>query len=507
VNQLPPELQVTVGQEDAMARLDELRAYMQIPDTRPLNIVGVGAGAWGSVFIGMLQKNYGLYDPMRQRVSVSIWRREGKIVGQKVAAQLLEVINNFPDVIRRLRENGSYIKYVEARVGDRELYADEVLRDGFCANMVSVPLCPLKVVTDLEEAVYNADIVINSIPSTETRAVFERIGKIWSQRNPDPSTWPLVVSLSKGVECTTEPTPHIMTPTGIIHEVSKLPINRLLYLGGPNIAQEVWEGKYATSRICGAEYNRRALAKFFRSPNFVVWDHPDVVTHEVMGGLKNVYAIGAGIISAATNHCATSMAVYFSNACAEMVFITHLLSQEPDYLAGPLLADTYVTLLKGRNAWYGEQLGSAELFPEDGAHVPGKGLIQGVSATEGFFELLSHEDVQVRHPQTGENVTPINLLPTLNALHDILSNDGTLDLTTRSPALRKRRSGREPSPAPRMVMDASLKRERALKSVEAFVNAMKDASASDPAQSLALSRLSEGQYFNASLTLPCFQDA
>ena len=49
-----------------------------------------------------------------------------------------------------------------------------------------------------------------------------------------------------------------------------------------------------------------------------------------------------------------------------MVFITHLISPNPEYLAGPLLADTYVTLLKGRNAWYGNKLGLGEIKPSDG---------------------------------------------------------------------------------------------------------------------------------------------
>jgi glycerol-3-phosphate dehydrogenase (NAD+) len=36
-----------------------------------------------------------------------------------------------------------------------------------------------------------------------------------------------------------------------------------------------------------------------------------------------------------------------------MIYITHLLVKEPEKLAGPLLANTHVILLKGRNAWYG----------------------------------------------------------------------------------------------------------------------------------------------------------
>ena len=73
-----------------------------------------------------------------------------------------------------------------------------------------------------------------------------------------------------------------------------VPIENILYLGGPNIASEIYNKEYANARICGAEKWRKPLAKFLRHPHFIVWDNSDLVTHEVMGGLKNVYAIGAG---------------------------------------------------------------------------------------------------------------------------------------------------------------------------------------------------------------------
>ncbi|KAA8491041.1 putative glycerol-3-phosphate dehydrogenase NAD(+) 1, cytosolic [Porphyridium purpureum] len=501
VDRETPAASGLLSEEEGMERLRDIRAFFDIPEDRPLNVVGIGAGAWGAVFMAMLEKQYGSLDPQRKLINVVIWRREGKTITTEVAAQLLETINSYPDVIRRLRKRGSYIKYVEARMGDRQLTADEILRDGFCANMIHLPLCPLNVVTDLEEAVWNADIVINSLPSTDARGVFERIGTSWKERDPNPEHWPVVISLAKGVECLTDPFPHILTPTSVLHSVTGLPQEKLMYLGGPNIAAEVWDGRYATSRLCGAEKYRKSLAVFLRSPNFVVWDHADVITHEVMGGLKNVYAIGAGIIAAATDRCATSMSVYFSNACSEMVFITHLLSPEPDYLAGPLLADTYVTLLKGRNSWYGEQLGRGLLFVEDGDSVPGKGTIQGVSATAGFYELLSHPSVEVKHPLTGEVVSPIDILPTLSALYKFLSGHDTVDLTPRSPApFKKNRTGKVP---PGLELDREGRVKRALEAVDDFVMAMKDASASDPSESLALSKLSHGEIYNPKL---CFAD-
>jgi glycerol-3-phosphate dehydrogenase len=74
-------------------------------------------------------------------------------------------------------------------------------------------------------------------------------------------------------------------------------MENILYLGGPNIASEIYNKEYANARICGADKWRKPLAKFLRQPHFIVWDNSDLVTHEVMGGLKNVYAIGAGEFS------------------------------------------------------------------------------------------------------------------------------------------------------------------------------------------------------------------
>mmetsp|Transcript_2088 Transcript_2088/g.6236 ORF Transcript_2088/g.6236 Transcript_2088/m.6236 type:complete len:477 (+) Transcript_2088:170-1600(+) len=439
--------------EELVQRADALRKALNVPPGKVLHVVGLGAGAWGSVFISMLQKQYRC---LKDKVKFSIWRREGKKLNLQVAGQILESINRDSEVIRRLKHKGRYLKYVDARLGDRTLSADEVLTDGFCENMLEMPLRPLTVVTDLFEAVWDADIIINSIPSTDIRSVFGKIGNVVKERERIP----IVVSLAKGVEFISKPNPHILTPSGMIHEASGIPRESIFYLGGPNIASEVWRGEYATARICGGEEAYRTpLAEFFRNSSFVVWDNPDIVNHEVMGGLKNVYAIGAGIIKAAAHNSATSMAVYFSNACAEMVFISHLITgvRDPVYLAGPLLADVYVTLLKGRNAWYGEQLALGTIKVIDGPYVPGKGLIQGISAVSNFHELLSDERLNVPDPLTGEKVLPITLLPTLSALQEVLTS------------AQKSTRGHVANPG------------------EYFLNRMKDDAATDPEKRLKIS--------------------
>lgn len=195
-------------------KLDEFRRFVGKADNDLLRIVGVGAGAWGSVFAALLQDNYGQF---RDKVQIRIWRRPGRAVDRATAEHLFEVINSREDVLRRLIRRCAYLKYVEARLGDRTLYADEILKDGFCLNMIETPLCPMKVVTNLQEAVWDADIVINGLPSTETREVFEEIGKYWKER----ITTPIIISLAKGIEAEIKPSPRIITPTQMINQASK----------------------------------------------------------------------------------------------------------------------------------------------------------------------------------------------------------------------------------------------------------------------------------------------
>jgi glycerol-3-phosphate dehydrogenase (NAD+) len=83
--------------------------------------------------------------------------------------------------------------------------------------MIDTPLCPLKVVTNLQEAVWDADIVVNGLPSTETREVFEEISQYWKER----ITAPIIISLAKGIEAALKPVPRIITPTQMINRASK----------------------------------------------------------------------------------------------------------------------------------------------------------------------------------------------------------------------------------------------------------------------------------------------
>ncbi|KAH0912873.1 hypothetical protein HID58_036194 [Brassica napus] len=84
------------------------------------------------------------------------------------AEHLFEVINSRDDVLRTWMRRYMYLRYVEARLADRILHADEILKYGFCLNVIKTSLCPLEVLKNMqEEAVRDDDIVFKGLPSTE----------------------------------------------------------------------------------------------------------------------------------------------------------------------------------------------------------------------------------------------------------------------------------------------------------------------------------------------------
>ncbi|RCV35004.1 hypothetical protein SETIT_7G204100v2 [Setaria italica] len=124
------------------------------------------------------------------------------------------------------------------------------------------------------------------------------------------------------------------------------------------------------------------------------------------------------MVTALTNESATSKSVYFAHCTSEMIFITHVLTEQPEKLAGPLLANTYVIFLKGHRVWYGQMLAKGELSPDMGDSLRGKGMIQGISAVGAFFELLSQPSLSVQHPEENKRVAPAELYPILKRLHN-----------------------------------------------------------------------------------------
>ncbi len=77
------------------------------------------------------------------------------------------------------------------------------------------------------------------------------------------------------------------------------PHHEVAALGGPNIAQEVFEGKKAGATLGYNETDAMGpLMRSIFSPGFLLECSPDVLGIQIMGALKNVMALGYGFLRA-----------------------------------------------------------------------------------------------------------------------------------------------------------------------------------------------------------------
>lgn len=162
-----------------------------------------------------------------------------------------------------------------------EAFVNALRRDG--ENKRYLPGVPLdqnlRFVSDIEEAVRDADIVVSAIPTQQFRASFSQYSG-WMR--PDA----ILVNLAKGIEIESGRT---------LSEVVNC--DRYVLLSGPTHAEEV--GVRHPSAIVAAS-DRPKLAKIvqdvFTNDHFRVYTSDDLLGVEIAGALKNVIAVAAGIV-------------------------------------------------------------------------------------------------------------------------------------------------------------------------------------------------------------------
>lgn len=139
----------------------------------------------------------------------------------------------------------------------------------------------LKIVSDLELAVCDRDIILVAIPSHSFRQVLKQIAPMISAQ--------VVVSLTKGIE---KDTFYFMSD--IIRQ--ELPEVAYGVLSGPNLAKEIMQGMPAGTVIASeSEQLRHAVQLALHSALFRVFASDDVNGVELGGALKNIYAIAMGM--------------------------------------------------------------------------------------------------------------------------------------------------------------------------------------------------------------------
>jgi glycerol-3-phosphate dehydrogenase (NAD(P)+) len=138
----------------------------------------------------------------------------------------------------------------------------------------------------IEEALGSAEFVICAVPSQRMRHNLKL-----SSPHFIPSA--ILVSAAKGLEAETGK----RMSQVIAEEGSSVSEDRICALSGPNLSTEIKQGLPATSIVAGKDMDvARKVQGLLDSPEFTVFVSDDLVGVELCGALKNVIAVGAGIM-------------------------------------------------------------------------------------------------------------------------------------------------------------------------------------------------------------------
>ena len=326
-----------------------------------MRISVLGAGGWGTTLAILL--HYNGHD-------VTLW----------------EYKNHYAKVLDRTRENKLYLPGIKI--------PDELV-----------------ITHSLPESCKNQHMIVIAVPTQFIRSVLHDL----KSANFKDTTF---VSVSKGIEIGT-----LMTVSQIIKdELKSISPSQIGVLSGPSHAEEVSK-KIPTAVVASSkdEFTAKQIQSAFITSYFRVYSTTDILGVEYGGALKNVIAVGAGIIDGAGFGDNTKAAI-MTRGIAEISRLGIALGTRAETFSGLSgMGDLIVTCMSkhSRNRYVGEQIGKGKKL---------KDVLKSMQmVAEGVQTCKSVHELSVKH----KIPTPI-----ANAVYSILFEERdpikvTYELMTR----------------------------------------------------------------------------
>jgi glycerol-3-phosphate dehydrogenase (NAD(P)+) len=229
------------------------------------------------------------------------------------------------------------------------------------------------VTSDLRDCA-RADLVVLVIPSIALREIAIHLRRIVADTNA------VLLSCTKGIEHRTG-----MRMSEILHSV--FPGNRIAALSGPNLATEVAKELPTASVVACEDADCAAgLQRTLGSSRFRIYTSPDVISVELGGALKNVFAIAAGI-SDGLELGDNAKATLVTRSLAELVRLGRGMGGNANAFyglsgAGDLILTCYSE--HSRNHKVGQRLGRGESLAEITTSM--KTVAEGIPTARSAWE-------------------------------------------------------------------------------------------------------------------------
>ena len=220
---------------------------------------------------------------------------------------------------------------------------------------VSIP-GKIKVTHSLKEACTERDIIVIAVPTQFIRSVLKEIEKLDFNRT-------IFVSVAKGIEKDT-----LLTVSQIIkQEIPGLTDSQIGVISGPSHAEEV-SRKIPTAVVAASKdiNTAKRIQEIFITSYFRIYSSDDIIGAELGGAIKNIIAIGAGIIAGAKLGDNTTAAI-MTRGVAEIARFGLYFGAKPETFSGLSgMGDVIVTCMSthSRNRYVGEQIGKGKKLKE-----------------------------------------------------------------------------------------------------------------------------------------------
>ena len=243
----------------------------------------------------------------------------------------------------------------------------------------------VKIVDNLAAALEGADLVLSVMPSHLVRPLYQ-------QMLPSLTPDMMFVSATKGLENNT-----LLRPSEIVTQVVSSRFQpRVAVLSGPTFAQEV-AGLNPTALVISTPNEGLAacLQAVFSGPSFRLYTSVDPTGVEIGGSIKNVVAIGAGVLEGmGLGH--NPMAALITRGLAEMTRLAVALGGHARTLAGLAgLGDLVLTCtgVLSRNRAVGVELARGRKLEEIVSSM--KMVAEGIKTTTAAVELARRCSVEM----------------------------------------------------------------------------------------------------------------
>lgn len=242
---------------------------------------------------------------------------------------------------------------------------------------VTVELDPkTEILSDLKEAISDADYILMVIATSGIRAVSKQIAEIGLRDEQ------ILVNTSKGLEL-----PSLMRMSEVIKQ--ELPNISPVILSGPTLAKEVLKGLPTAASVACEDMEKalKAQKQLNVSGKFRLYANADVIGVELGGSLKNVIAIASGF-AGEMGLGDNARGALLTRGMAEIVRISVALGAKPETLyglsgMGDLIATCSSPL--SRNYTVGSMLGKGkkvdDILKELGS------VAEGVKTSKAVCEL------------------------------------------------------------------------------------------------------------------------